>query len=150
MTLAKAAIKAAKAMVFAFIRLTQPISVTIKKFCNTTLICFPIFIIPIVIPMTSTKGVTRFSVSLPPALVDDFDEAWKNMGYENRSKAAHDAFRAFITETKFTREESEEIAGTVTLLYYLDKPGLLNQIVLRFKSFVTLYLYAFPFLLSQS
>jgi CopG family nickel-responsive transcriptional regulator len=51
------------------------------------------------------------------------------MGYENRSKAAHDAFRGFITENKWTREEGEEIAGTITLLYYLDKPGLLNHIV---------------------
>jgi CopG family nickel-responsive transcriptional regulator len=79
--------------------------------------------------MSSAKGVTRFSVSLPPSLVEDFDDSWKNAGYENRSKAAHDAFRAFITENKWTREESEEIAGTVTLLYYLDKPGLLNHVV---------------------
>ena len=79
--------------------------------------------------MPPTKGVPRFSVPLPPTLVDDFDDSWKSMGYENRSNAAHDAFRAFITETKWTREESEEIAGTVTLLYYLDKPGLLNHIV---------------------
>jgi CopG family nickel-responsive transcriptional regulator len=79
--------------------------------------------------MASTKGVTRFSVSLPPTLVDDFDEAWRDIGYENRSKAAHDAFRAFITENKWTRKEDEEIAGTVTLLYYLDKPGLVNRIV---------------------
>ena len=79
--------------------------------------------------MSSAKGVTRFSVSLPPSLVEDFDDSWKNAGYENRSKAAHDAFRAFITENKWTREEGEEIAGTVTLLYYLDKPGLLNHVV---------------------
>jgi CopG family nickel-responsive transcriptional regulator len=79
--------------------------------------------------MVSTKGVTRFSVSLPPSLVDDFDDSWKSVGYENRSKAAHDAFRAFITENKWTRKENEEIAGNVTLLYYLDKPGLLNHIV---------------------
>jgi CopG family nickel-responsive transcriptional regulator len=79
--------------------------------------------------MSSAKGVTRFSVSLPPSLVDGFDDSWKNAGYENRSKAAHDAFRAFITENKWTREESEEIAGTVTMLYYLDKPGLLNHVV---------------------
>jgi CopG family nickel-responsive transcriptional regulator len=79
--------------------------------------------------MASTKGVTRFSVSIPPSLVEDFDESWKSMGYENRSKAAHDAFRVFITEAKWTREEGEEIAGTITLLYYLDKPGLLNHIV---------------------
>ncbi len=79
--------------------------------------------------MASTKGVTRFSVSLPPSLVQDFDDSWKSTGYENRSKAAHDAFRAFITENRWTRKEDEEIAGTVTLLYYLDKPGLLNHIV---------------------
>ncbi len=79
--------------------------------------------------MAPTKGVTRFSVSLPPTLVYEFDEAWRSTGYENRSKAAHDAFRAFITENKWTREEGEEIAGTITLLYYPDKPGLLNHIV---------------------
>jgi CopG family nickel-responsive transcriptional regulator len=79
--------------------------------------------------MTPKKGVTRFSVSLPPQLVHDFDDSWKNTGYENSPKAAHDAFRAFITENKWTREESEEIAGTITLLYYIDKPGLLSHIV---------------------
>jgi len=77
----------------------------------------------------SAKGVVRFSVSLPPSLVRDFDEAWKNMGYDNRSKAAHDAFRGFISEYKLTREEAGEITGAIVLLYYVDKPGLLTQIV---------------------
>jgi len=79
--------------------------------------------------MASLKGVVRFSVSLPPKLVKDFDEAWKGMGYDNRSKAAHDAFRSFISEYKWTREEAEEITGAIVLLYYVDKPGLLTQIV---------------------
>ena len=79
--------------------------------------------------MNPKTGVTRFSVSLPPQLVHDFDDSWKDTGYENRSKAADDAFRAFITEDKWTREESEEIVGTLTLLYYIDKPGLLKHIV---------------------
>jgi CopG family nickel-responsive transcriptional regulator len=78
----------------------------------------------------SFKGVTRFSVSLPPSLVRDFDEAWKGLGYDNRSKAAHDAFRSFISEFKWSHEEKEEIAGAIVLLYYVDKPGLLNEIVL--------------------
>jgi len=78
---------------------------------------------------SSVKGVVRFSVSLPPKLVKDFDEAWKGLGYDNRSKAAHDAFRSFISEYKWTREEAGEIAGAIVLIYYLDKPGLLNQIV---------------------
>jgi len=79
--------------------------------------------------MASLKGVTRFSVSLPPSLVRAFDDSWKGMGYESRSKAAHDAFRSFISEYKWTREEAGEIAGTIALVYYLGKPGLLNQIV---------------------
>ena len=78
--------------------------------------------------MVSGKGVTRFSVSLPPSLVKAFDDAWKSMGYESRSKAAHDAFRSFISEYKWSSEKAE-VAGTIALVYYLDKPGLLNQIV---------------------
>ena len=81
--------------------------------------------------MASTRkarGVTRFSVSIPPSLVKDFDDAWKNIGYENRSKAAHDAFRNFISEHRWTQEENEEITGAIVLLYYVDKPGLLTQI----------------------
>jgi CopG family nickel-responsive transcriptional regulator len=75
------------------------------------------------------KGVVRFSVSLPPSLVKDFDEVWKAKGYDNRSRAAHDAFRSFVSEHKWTFSETEEIAGAIMLIYYLDKPGLLNQIV---------------------
>jgi len=78
---------------------------------------------------TSVKGVVRFSVSLPPSLVRDFDEAWKSMGYDNRSKAAHDAFRSFISEYKWIREQAGEIIGAIVLLYYVDKPGLLTQIM---------------------
>ena len=90
--------------------------------------------------MASLKGVTRFSVSLPPSLVRAFDDSWKDMGYESRSKAAHDAFRSFISEYKGTREKAGEIAGTIAMVYYLDKPGLLNQIVEaqhRFENVVT-------------
>jgi CopG family nickel-responsive transcriptional regulator len=78
---------------------------------------------------SQAKGVIRFSVSLPPSLVKDFDEAWKGLGYNNRSKAAHDSFRSFISEFKWTEKENEDIAGAIVLLYYMDKPGLLNQIM---------------------
>ena len=76
-----------------------------------------------------SKGVVRFSVSLPPSLVRDFDEVWKAKGYDNRSRAAHDAFRSFVSEHKWAFGDTEEIAGAIMLIYYLDKPGLLNQIV---------------------
>jgi CopG family nickel-responsive transcriptional regulator len=78
--------------------------------------------------MTQKMKVTRFSVSLPPPLLESLDEAWKSMGYENRSKAIHDAVRSFITEFEWMRKEGQ-IVGAVHVLYYLDKPGLLEEVV---------------------
>ncbi len=78
--------------------------------------------------MRSKIGVVRFSVSLPPKLVEEFDSVWRSMGYENRSKAVHDAMRTFISEFKWTYEEAERVAGAILILYYLDKPNLLEKI----------------------
>ena len=78
--------------------------------------------------MSQKMKVTRFSVSLPPPLVDKLDEVWKNMQYENRSKAVHDAVRSFITEFEWMQKDSGRITGAVLVLYYLDKPGLLDEI----------------------
>jgi len=51
------------------------------------------------------------------------------MQYENRSKAVHDALRCFITEFEWMRRKEEgRITGAILVLYYLDKPGLLNEI----------------------
>jgi len=77
----------------------------------------------------SVKGVVRFSVSVPPGLVRDFDGCWRGLGYVNRSKAVHDAFRGFISEYKWAGVAGAEIGGTIVLLYYPGKPGLLNWIV---------------------
>jgi len=74
-------------------------------------------------------GVVRFSVSLPPTLVKEFDGAWRSMGYENRSKAVHDAMRTFISEFRWTQGEMEHVAGAILVLYYLDKPNLLEKIM---------------------
>jgi len=79
--------------------------------------------------MLDKNGVMRFSVSLPPALVKEFDDAWKNMKYESRSKAVHDAMRIFISEFKWTRGEAERVAGAILLLYYLEKPHMLKRIM---------------------
>jgi CopG family nickel-responsive transcriptional regulator len=78
--------------------------------------------------MPQKMKVTRFSVSLPPLLVEKFDETWKSMQYENRSKAVHDALRSFITEFEWMRKDAGRITGAVLVLYYLDKPGLLDAI----------------------
>jgi len=72
--------------------------------------------------------VTRFSVSLPPPLLKRLDETWQSMHYEDRSKAIHDAVRSFISEFEWMQKGSGQITGAVLVLYYLDKPGLLEEI----------------------
>jgi len=72
--------------------------------------------------------VTRFSVSLPPPLLKKLDESWKKMHYQDRSKAIHDAVRSFISEFEWMQKETGQITGAILVLYYLDKPGLLDEI----------------------
>ena len=78
--------------------------------------------------MPQKLKVTRFSVSLPPPLLKRLDETWKNMHYEDRSKAIHDAVRSFISEFEWMQKDTGQITGAVLVLYYLDKPGLLEEI----------------------
>jgi len=37
--------------------------------------------------------------------------------------------RNFISEHKWMQEEAKELMGAIVLLYYVDKPGLLNRIM---------------------
>jgi CopG family nickel-responsive transcriptional regulator len=71
--------------------------------------------------------VKRFSVSLPPSLVEEFDETWRDMDYDNRSKAVHDALRGFISEAKWMRRASGDMIGAVLVLSYVDRPGLIEE-----------------------
>lgn len=76
----------------------------------------------------SKKQVSRISVSLPSTLVDEFDNTWRNMKYKNRSKAIHDAIRGFITELQSSELESSFVVGTILVLHYLDKTGLIEEV----------------------
>ena len=75
-----------------------------------------------------SENVRRFSVSLPPALVDEFDDTWMAMKYDSRSKAVHDAFRGFITETNWMRNEGGSTTGVVMILHYVDRPELVGEV----------------------
>ena len=50
------------------------------------------------------------------------------MQYEDRSKAIHDAVRSFISEFEWMKKETGHITGAILVLYYLDKPGLLDEV----------------------
>jgi CopG family nickel-responsive transcriptional regulator len=69
------------------------------------------------------QTATRFSVSLPPSLLDQLDEMAAEKGYDNRSLAIADMIRAQLVEHR-QKMDSGEIAGTITLVYDHHKPHL--------------------------
>lgn len=67
------------------------------------------------------QTVSRFSVSLPPALLEQLDEMTREKGYSNRSQAIADMIRAHLVEHR-QKNSRGEIAGTITLVYNHHKP----------------------------
>lgn len=70
------------------------------------------------------SGVVRVSITLPPELLEEFDELIKRMGYDNRSKAIQDAVRLFISERKWLHQEKGIQAGVLMLLYDHEVRGV--------------------------
>ena len=63
-----------------------------------------------------SKGVARFSISLPAELAEQLEGMTHEKGYDNRSLAVADMIRAHLVEHR-QKFGDEEIAGTITLLY---------------------------------
>jgi len=62
------------------------------------------------------ESVTRFSVSLPAALLNQLDRMTREKSYDNRSLAIADMIRAELVEHRQERGDVE-IVGTITLVY---------------------------------
>ena len=62
------------------------------------------------------ETVSRFSISLPPSLLQQFNEMSKEKGYDNRSLAIGDMMRDRLVEHR-QKFGNEDIAGTITLVY---------------------------------
>jgi CopG family nickel-responsive transcriptional regulator len=62
------------------------------------------------------ETVSRFSVSLPPSLLEQLDQMAREKSYDNRSLAIADMIRAHLVEHR-QKFGSEEIVGTITLVY---------------------------------
>ncbi len=73
------------------------------------------------------RSVVRFSASVPPELLKEFDEAIARMGYD-RSKAIQLAMRNFLTEYKWEREEGI-VVGTITIVYDHGIKGLEEDLI---------------------
>ncbi|MBN2335636.1 nickel-responsive transcriptional regulator NikR [Candidatus Bathyarchaeota archaeon] len=71
-------------------------------------------------------GVSRFSVSVDPDLLEAFDEAVEGMGY-NRSTAVQVAMRGFLSDHRWAEGEGE-VAGAITLIYDHHVRGLMEAL----------------------
>lgn len=61
------------------------------------------------------EKTTRFGVSIPNRLLEQFDGLVAEKGYGNRSEALRDLIRDVLVEAEW--ESDEETVGTVTLVY---------------------------------
>ena len=73
------------------------------------------------------ETVSRFSVSLPSALLEQLDKMATEKGYDNRSLAIADMIRDKLVEHR-QRLGNEEIAGTITLVYDHHKQSVQNTL----------------------
>ena len=83
--------------------------------------------------------VERISFSAPPALLKQFGDSLRILGYTDRSKALQIAMRNFITEYAWTKEGERFGAGAILLTYDHESHGLqeaLTDIQHEFRSVV--------------
>ena len=62
------------------------------------------------------EKITRFGVSIEPALLKQFDSIIKKQGYQNRSEALRDLIRRDLLTEKHKNPQTEAI-GTLTMVY---------------------------------
>lgn len=74
--------------------------------------------------MNNTK---RFGVSVPPNLLEKFDEKIDEKMYTNRSEAIRDLIRDFLVEEKW-EETDEEVYGSLTLIFDHEKKGISDKL----------------------
>ncbi len=72
-------------------------------------------------------GVARISISLPPNLLDEFDQVTSSIGFD-RSKAIQQAMRDFISEYLWEHDPAVRAVGTITIIYNHEIPGLEEEL----------------------
>ncbi|NOZ58366.1 MAG: nickel-responsive transcriptional regulator NikR [Euryarchaeota archaeon] len=70
----------------------------------------------------------RISISLPENLLEEFDKILREKGYVSRSEGIRDAIRSYILEHRFISQLSGEVAGTISIIYDHDAPGVLERL----------------------
>ncbi len=73
------------------------------------------------------KKVVRFGVSLPEDLLRSFDRLIREESYANRSEAVRDMMRTQLVRKEW-RDENQEVAGSLTLVYDHHRRELAKQL----------------------
>ena len=73
------------------------------------------------------SDLVRFSVSMPEALVADFDGLIASQGYETRSEAVRDLIRDRLVQKEWEGGD-QIVAGTLTLIYDHHSRGLAERL----------------------
>ncbi len=74
------------------------------------------------------ERVVRFSTTIAPKLLEQFDKILEEKGYANRSEGIRDLIRNFIVASEWEHEEGEAV-GSLTLLYDHDVRGVSDKLV---------------------
>ena len=77
--------------------------------------------------MSQNGCVSRISVSIPEALLQQLDEMVVTRGFQSRSQAIAEMINHHVTAHK-EQLGNEIMAGTITLLYDNSTPGLQKQL----------------------
>ncbi|MGL4409060.1 MAG: nickel-responsive transcriptional regulator NikR [Zoogloea sp.] len=78
-------------------------------------------------PAPGNDGVSRISISLPPALLEDLDQMVAARGYGSRSQAIGEMVNYQLAEHK-RKLGNDIMAGTITLLYDRSTRGLQKKL----------------------
>ena len=102
------------------------LSITICAFSITTEVLK--YYLPVIIVFQrclrlGNKGVSRFSVSAPSDLVQEFNAAIRDVGY-SRSEAIQTAMRNLLSEWKWTREAKGIMTGAIVVIYDHEARGV--------------------------
>ena len=61
--------------------------------------------------------LVRFGISMDEGLLEKFDRLIEGKGYSNRSEAVRDLIRNALVDEQWSRDDQEEMVGTVSLVY---------------------------------
>ena len=77
-------------------------------------------------PKPAKEYSTRVSISLPPKLLKEFDDATRRKGYGERSKALQIAIRTFIDQSRIVESPDAYATGTILVLFDHTKRSVEN------------------------